>query len=94
MPLLTNRRAQLTIFGQGRTSSKALMRSTAANMPLLKFSRAHAHRPQYLATVDSNSTSALTLYYLTTPPNHRHHYICRCHILNASRALLYREQPP
>ena len=47
MPLLTNRRAQLTIFGQGRTSSKVLMRSIAANMPLLKFSRAHAHRPQY-----------------------------------------------
>jgi hypothetical protein len=74
MPLLTSQRAQLTIFGQGRTTSKALMRSTAGNMPLLKYSCTHDHRPQYLPTVDdSNSTSALTLYYLTTPAIHRHH---------------------
>ena len=74
MPLLTSQQAQLTIFGQGRTTSKALMTSTAANMPSLKFFlHTHDHRPQF-ATVDSNSTSALTLYYLTTPVNHRHQY--------------------
>lgn len=46
MLLLTSRQAQLTIFGQERTTSKALMTSIAANMRLLKFFCTHYHRSQ------------------------------------------------